>query len=485
MMTCDTTFRKLRRRIFEGTKPYEDRSKTLSRLLRDIGVASVSCGDGFGEVLQTMAKQMFGTIGTDEAIRRLLPPARNDSVPLYIRVAAYARCAALAFRNPTQSQSLEVGYRREAVRLSKEGGLVFDSFVLLTNWLFAATYAGDLKQASMLIEEIDALPSLPTPRTTNEKADMLEWKARLKTHRAKYSLLKARSETGETRRRLLKDADALYQAAIDDEPHQEHRRVNKYIEWASRLIAAASHGMTDDFKQIEGLLETAHRSLDTHVCDSCRAYYFQTIAELTKLKGDLIFNADRRAALQEWSEAEGYFEQSLQLYTTMKHHFLGEVKKEMDTLRGQIANESKPEMIFLSHKGVDKAMVRRFYVVLEELGFKPWLDEKQLTAGSRIHRDIQRGFKQSCACVFFVTEAFKDEKYLEAEIDFANTEFIERGEENFRIITILFGGATVPEPLKRWVYKNCQFELEALLEILRALPITVGSVHSRKTRVEA
>jgi hypothetical protein len=149
----------------------------------------------------------------------------------------------------------------------------------------------------------------------------------------------------------------------------------------------------------------------------------------------------------------------------------------------KLKTETLPQKIFLSHKGVDKELVRRFYHVLEELGFQPWLDEKALTAGTRLHRDIQRGFKESCAGVFFVTKAFKDEKYIAAEIDYANTEYIERPEGQFAVITIAFEDSVVPESLRRWVYKNCDSELQALLEILRALPVQTGSVHSRKTTV--
>jgi hypothetical protein len=59
--------------------------------------------------------------------------------------------------------------------------------------------------------------------------------------------------------------------------------------------------------------------------------------------------------------------------------------------------------IFLSHKGVDKEMVRRFEGLLRELGFDTWLDDDAMPAGAQPDRAIQEGFRDSCAAVFFVT----------------------------------------------------------------------------------
>ncbi|MFM8834151.1 MAG: toll/interleukin-1 receptor domain-containing protein, partial [Cytophagales bacterium] len=55
----------------------------------------------------------------------------------------------------------------------------------------------------------------------------------------------------------------------------------------------------------------------------------------------------------------------------------------------------------------------------EAIGYEVWLDEKNLQAGDALERGIFNGFKESCAAVFFITDNFKDEKYLKAEIDYA------------------------------------------------------------------
>ncbi|WP_210244296.1 toll/interleukin-1 receptor domain-containing protein, partial [Methylosinus sporium] len=120
--------------------------------------------------------------------------------------------------------------------------------------------------------------------------------------------------------------------------------------------------------------------------------------------------------------------------------------------RHELAVGLLPIKIFLSHKGVDKAIVRDFKKTLDLLGFKPWLDEEAMPAGTPLQRGIRSGFSESCAAVFFVTPNFVDEKYLATEVDYAIEEKTKRGDQ-FAIITLVFGSSTVkgtvPELLHR------------------------------------
>ncbi|MFM7859367.1 MAG: toll/interleukin-1 receptor domain-containing protein, partial [Flammeovirgaceae bacterium] len=130
--------------------------------------------------------------------------------------------------------------------------------------------------------------------------------------------------------------------------------------------------------------------------------------------------------------------------------------------------------IFLSHKSEDKKMVRRFQRALEAIGYEVWLDEKNLQAGDPLERSIFNGFKESCAAVFFITDNFKDEKYLKAEIDYAIVQTREK-ENYFKIITLAFksgaGNVAIPELLRSFVWKKPATELDALIEIMKALPL--------------
>ncbi|MBN3525061.1 toll/interleukin-1 receptor domain-containing protein [Paenibacillus apiarius] len=138
-----------------------------------------------------------------------------------------------------------------------------------------------------------------------------------------------------------------------------------------------------------------------------------------------------------------------------------------------------PKKIFLSHKSSNKPMVRNYFNLLKELGYEPWLDEDAMVAGVNPDRGIVEGFKDSCACVFFITPEFKDEKFLADEIDNARHEKRQKGDK-FSIITLQFQDehgnvGVVPELLQRAIWKTPSNELEAFKEIVRALPIKLGS----------
>jgi TIR domain len=135
--------------------------------------------------------------------------------------------------------------------------------------------------------------------------------------------------------------------------------------------------------------------------------------------------------------------------------------------------------IFLSHKGVDKSLVRDFKQTLDFLGYETWLDEDAMPAGTALEKGILTGFKDSCAVVFFITPNFRDEGYLESEIQYAIQQKREKGDK-FQIITLVFnaskGEISIPDLLKTYVYKHPTNLLEALREIFRALPLKTGNV---------
>jgi hypothetical protein len=145
--------------------------------------------------------------------------------------------------------------------------------------------------------------------------------------------------------------------------------------------------------------------------------------------------------------------------------------------RHEFAMGLVPMKIFLSHKGADKPLVREYKQTLQLLGFDPWLDEDAMHAGVELERGILKGFKDSCAAVFFITPSFKDEKFLASEVNYAISEKRSKG-DRFAIITIVFGaGGVVPDLLRTYVWKEPKGDLEALREIVRALPVRVGTVY--------
>ncbi|HZQ06535.1 MAG TPA: toll/interleukin-1 receptor domain-containing protein [Anaerolineae bacterium] len=132
--------------------------------------------------------------------------------------------------------------------------------------------------------------------------------------------------------------------------------------------------------------------------------------------------------------------------------------------------------IFLSHKSVDKPIVFRYYSALKLLGFEPWLDEPDMPAGTNLERAILQGFEESCAAVFFITQNFKDEKYLAAEVDYAVMQKRSKGKK-FAIITLCYlDDAPVPKLLKPYIFKRVSNDLDGFAELIRALPIELSPI---------
>jgi len=142
---------------------------------------------------------------------------------------------------------------------------------------------------------------------------------------------------------------------------------------------------------------------------------------------------------------------------------------------------SQNTKIFLSHKGEDKVHIRQFNQTLKEIGFKTWLDEEVMIAGTELERGLLKGMKESCAAVFFITPDFKDEGYLATEINYAMAEKREKN-DRFSIITMILKDkdgkkGKVPDLLKQYVYKEPKTDLECLQEIIKALPVYMETLN--------
>jgi hypothetical protein len=135
--------------------------------------------------------------------------------------------------------------------------------------------------------------------------------------------------------------------------------------------------------------------------------------------------------------------------------------------------------IFLSHKGIDKKRVREYQKTLELIGFEPWLDEDSMNAGAELERGIRQGFTDSCAAIFFITPNFLDEDYLASEVNYAIAEKRKK-KEKFSIIILVFEEngvkGNVPQLLEPYVWKEPKTDLEAIREIIKALPLQIGNI---------
>ena len=104
-------------------------------------------------------------------------------------------------------------------------------------------------------------------------------------------------------------------------------------------------------------------------------------------------------------------------------------------------------------------------------------------AGVELERAIAQGFRDSCAAVFFVTPNYVDEQYLATEVNYAIAEKRRKGTK-FAIITLVYEGdgkkGQVPDLLAPYVWKEPRNDLEAIRELIRALPVKVGDVYWRR-----
>lgn len=140
--------------------------------------------------------------------------------------------------------------------------------------------------------------------------------------------------------------------------------------------------------------------------------------------------------------------------------------------------------VFLSHKGLDKALVTDFKQTLQQLGYATWIDEDAMPAGTVLERGLLNGMQDSCGAVFFITPSFGDEGYLATEVEYAIRQKRQKGDK-FAIVTLQFEDedgkvGTIPELLKGYVWKTPKTHLEALREIIRALPVKVSNVSWRE-----
>ena len=66
--------------------------------------------------------------------------------------------------------------------------------------------------------------------------------------------------------------------------------------------------------------------------------------------------------------------------------------------------ETKPIQIFLCHASEDKAAVETIYDRLKALGYKPWLDKRDLLPGQRWRSEIPKAIRASDYILIFLSK---------------------------------------------------------------------------------
>jgi hypothetical protein len=343
------------------------------------------------------------------------------------------------------------------------------------NWVAASLQLGHTDEASQLVELAQRLEAT-IPKMVSAESEFQDAAALLMAHRAKLMLLSAADGPEELDRTdPVHRASELYRRVVAHFAQEDHRRTNSQIEWGEQLLRFEYRTGHSTMKLVGDVLEEAQQSLNTHPCDRCRGYYFDTAAHVSMLKGNKWYPYNLTRAASNWTEARRAASLSLEQYQKRQDPWASFPRAIHERLTRRLETAMRPRKVFLSHAGADKPMVRRFKLALDDLGFDPWLDEDAMAAGANLERALLQGFKDSCAAVFFVTPAFKDQRFVGSEIDYAVAEKRARG-ASFAIVTLMFASGDgkfgeVPDLLRPYVWKNPANELEALRELIRALPL--------------
>lgn len=134
--------------------------------------------------------------------------------------------------------------------------------------------------------------------------------------------------------------------------------------------------------------------------------------------------------------------------------------------------------IFLSHRGVNKALVEKIEHALRDLGLRPWFDKYDLGVGEALVRSVDNAFSECSAAVFFISGDYVDAGVIGNEIERAVHERAIRSEQ-FKIIPLVLsqhGGddTRVPKPLETLKWETVA-DIDILPTILRSLPPSVQS----------
>lgn len=138
--------------------------------------------------------------------------------------------------------------------------------------------------------------------------------------------------------------------------------------------------------------------------------------------------------------------------------------------RAEIVEASK---VFLSHRGIEKPLVRSVDRTLRMLNLKTWLDEDDILVGAPLVRAVNAAFESCSAAVFFISKDFMDVGVIGVEIERA-IHHRAMSKTPFSIIPLVLrqhGGTDdlVPQPLRdlKWVQVD---DVDIVPVILTGLP---------------
>lgn len=133
------------------------------------------------------------------------------------------------------------------------------------------------------------------------------------------------------------------------------------------------------------------------------------------------------------------------------------------------------QKLFISYSHEDMKMVKQFALQLSLRGFELWMDEKNISFGGNYTTAILHGIHEADVYLVFLSENSIKSRWVNAEIDFALREKIER--KKLVIVPVRLDDSEVPVALSNIDYVDARFSVIAAAD---ELADKFGAVDMRK-----
>ena len=127
--------------------------------------------------------------------------------------------------------------------------------------------------------------------------------------------------------------------------------------------------------------------------------------------------------------------------------------------------------VFLCHASEDKPTIRALYTRLQELGFRPWLDEVDLAPGVEWEPAIETAVRNSHVILVCLSLASTTKVgFVQKEIHFALERALEMPEGAIYVVPVRLDKCTLPKRLNKWQAVDLYAERgeDRLLQALRS-----------------
>ena len=470
---CEALILKIREALIHGSTRFRA-ARTYREVKYLIRALAEKCETDLSMYFMASVDQVFSKVSTDITLARCRQLVEDTDTSDLTRVYSLSLIARLELQEVSLETNMST--RQMGIEIARKREWRVLEALMLTNAVLPLLYKSTATAAEMKLMEARFALSRLNERQLKTDPDAFGLHARIKAHDAKILVHKA-LESGLVDDSTVKIAVQNYDEVCEEVEEYDHLRANYETELADELHKIARAGIDSALGAAGRALETAGAGADAHFCDLCRGYYHQIYADHHILVGRRSSMLNRRGGLISYREAKKEAGESLRFYGLTKHPYSKYPLRIIGIAEEETTKLEKPTKVFLSHKGSDKNLVRRFRDALLALNYSPWLDEDALRAGVSLDRGILKGMKESCAAVFFITPSFVDQSYISTEIEYAVSEKRSRGDD-FAIITLVFADSNgrrgiVPDLLKRFVWKEPFSDLEAFSEITRSLPLSL------------